>query len=385
MAGRPPLRIGQHGKITRHDLGGGIWLARCRFRDSDGVTRLVERRGPECDKYGNLAEGVLLEALVQRRPPSQGDITLDTKLSVLVDRHIDRLEPRRAASTIDTYRTTARKLSKIAGGIRVREVTPGSMDDALQSMRASHGAGMARHARAVLRGALQLAVMAEVIDSNPVRDLSDIEAKAPAKGAPALTREQVKDLLAKLQESEFCQRHDLIDPITMLIATGLRRSELLGLRWRDLDAQAAIIKVTGKVARVTGKGLQRFDATKTTAGTRTLPLPAFAVEMLEKRRTKPFIGGHAVIFPSTTGTLRDPNNFGRDWRLVRESLGVPDVTSHSFRKTVATLIDAEGLSARIGADHLGHAKISMTQDKYMARNRIHSEVADLLDKAISDE
>ena len=44
--GRPPLRIGQHGKITRKYLGGGVWLARARFRDSDGVTRIVERRGP---------------------------------------------------------------------------------------------------------------------------------------------------------------------------------------------------------------------------------------------------------------------------------------------------------------------------------------------------
>jgi hypothetical protein len=43
---------------------------------------------------------------------------------------------------------------------------------------------------------------------------------------------------------------------------------------------------------------------------------------------------------------------------------VPEVTTHSFRKTVATLIDDEGLSARIGADHLGHSKVSMTQDRY---------------------
>ncbi|KLI06813.1 transposase [Mycolicibacterium conceptionense] len=56
----------------------------------------------------------------------------------------------------------------------------------------------------------------------------------------------------------------------------------------------------------------------------------------------------------------------------------------SFRKTVATLIDDEGLSARIGADHLGHSRISMTQDKYMARGRVHIVVADLLERAISD-
>ncbi len=57
---------------------------------------------------------------------------------------------------------------------------------------------------------------------------------------------------------------------------------------------------------------------------------------------------------------------------MRDELGMPDVTSHSFRKTVATLIDDAELSARIGADHLGHAKVSMTQDRYMSRGRVHT-------------
>ncbi len=70
---------------------------------------------------------------------------------------------------------------------------------------------------------------------------------------------------------------------------------------------------------------------------------------------------------------------------MREDLGFPEVTTHSFRKTVATLIDDEGLSARIGADHLGHSKVSMTQDRYMARGRVHAEVATLLDRTINDE
>ena len=61
------------------------------------------------------------------------------------------------------------------------------------------------------------------------------------------------------------------------------------------------------------------------------------------------------------------------------------MTSHSFRKTVATLIDDEGLSARIGADQLGHAKVSMTQDRYMSRGRVHTQVAELLDRTINDE
>ena len=132
-----------------------------------------------------------------------------------------------------------------------------------------------------------------------------------------------------------------------------------------------------------GKGLVRVEETKSDAARRTIALPLFAVETLRTRRGLPFLGQQMVIFPSSTGTFRDPDNFGGQWRKVRDQLGVPGVTTHSFRKTVATLIDDEGLSARIGADHLGHAKVSMTQDRYMSRGRIHTRVAELLDRTSS--
>ena len=103
--------------------------------------------------------------------------------------------------------------------------------------------------------------------------------KGKPKGARALTGDELRELLAKLRTSEFCQKYDLVDPITMLIATGLRRSELLGLRWADYDHAAATISVTGKVSRVTGKGLVRFSETKTAAGARTLPLIQLADEL----------------------------------------------------------------------------------------------------------
>jgi integrase len=91
-----------------------------------------------------------------------------------------------------------------------------------------------------------------------------------------------------------------------------------------------------------------------------------------------------MMFPSTAGTLRDPNNFNKQWRKVRDGLGAADVTTHSFRKSLATLIDDEGLSARIGADHLGHTNVSMTQDRYMSRGRVHTQVADLLDRLVRE-
>jgi integrase len=60
---------------------------------------------------------------------------------------------------------------------------------------------------------------------------------------------------------------------------------------------------------------------------------------------------------------------------------LPD-RSDSFRKTVATLIDDSGLSARVGADQLGHARPSMTQDVYTSRRQVHTEVAAAPDRAV---
>jgi integrase len=279
----------------------------------------------------------------------------------------------------------AGKLRAKLGGVRVGEVTPARIDAALRSMSNTHGPVMARQAKTILNGGLQLAVMANVLGTNPVRDVQQIKSKRPPKGAPSLTADQLRDLLAALQASDYCREHDLVDLFTILIATGLRRCELLALRWSDFDETAGTLAVIGKVVRITGEGLMRVDETKTAAGRRTIALPSFAIDVLRQRRSLPYLGHHPVImFSSTAGTWRDPNNFGREWRTVREDLGVPDVTTHSFRKTLATLIDEGGLSARVGADHLEHSKVSMTQDVYMARGKVHTQVADLLDAAIND-
>lgn len=388
MAGRPPLRIGQHGKVKRVELDTGLWLARCRYRDTDGVTRVVERQSPTFDQHGKAAEDALLDSLTTRRAPgTAADISLDTRITELITTHIERMQDDWAERTTDTYRYTAGKLAKLIGGLRVGEVTPPRVDAALRSMRTAHGAGMSKQSLTLLKGALHLAVMAGTIPTNPVRDVKALGAThgARTKGAKPVETASLGTLLEKLRASEFCQTHDLVDPITMLIATGLRRSELLGLRWVDYEAVGGFVTVTGKLVRISGKGLKRIDETKTAAGARVIALPLFARDMLTARKGVAYYGQQTMLFPSTAGTWRDPDNFNGRWREARDALGVPDVTSHSFRKTMATLIDEGGLSARIGADHLGHARISMTQDVYMARGRVHAEVADLVEQAVRTE
>lgn len=381
MAGRPPLRIAQHGRISRDQLGDGFWRARCRFRDLDGVTRKVERRSPVpgADQYGRAAEDALVAHLAERRVAT-GEITLDTLVMDLVDRHIEQraAEGLLADRTLDTYRYNAKLLRKIVGALRVGDATPARLDAGLRKAATVHGPTLATQCKTLLRGGLHLAVMATVLGGNPVRDVGPIRTP-PARGAAALTGDELRALLAALRASEAAARLDLVDPVTVLIGTGLRRSELLGLRWVDVDLGGALLAVTGKLVRVAGRGLVRVDKTKSAAGLRTVALPRFVVQVLDDRRGRDFLGEQPMVFPSSTGTWRDPDNFNANWRRVREQLGVADATSHSFRKTVATLLDDAGLSARIAADQLGHARVSMTTDKYMARGRVHARIADVLD------
>ena len=67
------------------------------------------------------------------------------------------------------------------------------------------------------------------------------------------------------------------------------------------------------MVRQRGIGLTRINETKTAAGRRTVPLPSFAVAVLNERRKRPYIGQQETIFASSSGTLRDPENFNTAW------------------------------------------------------------------------
>ncbi|CAN5551879.1 site-specific integrase [soil metagenome] len=339
------------------------------------------------DEYGAAAEGALWDAIAERRPPGTGTITGSTLVGELLDRYIERCraDGDLAPKSVDTYEATLNTVKPRFVGIRVTEAGPGLLNEILKGIRRDHGATRERHTKVALNAVLTEAVMVGAIGTNPVREIAPrrrMKTEKKTKGAPALAVDQVRGLLKAILESEVCEQKDLRDPVIVLAATGLRRSELLALRWEDVDLDGRVLTVSGSVVRLKGAGLKRQDTTKT-GEARSVPLPLFAADALHRRkggRQGPNTAG--VIFPSSAGTLRDPDNFGKQWREVRDDLGLPDVSSHSFRKTVATLIDDSGLSARIGADQLGHAKVSMTQDVYMSRGQVHTEVADVLDKAV---
>lgn len=395
--GRPPLKIGSHGSITVTNEGEGRFRARCRFRDQDGVTRPVE-------KWGGSKQGArqnLLDALKERRRTStEGDIGPETKVKDLVALWIKSLEKKIAAGkrspgTLRTYKVYVDSVVlKQLGELAVREVTVGRVDAVIQGVVESKGASAAIMTRKVISGVMALAARHDAVDSNPTRDADSIDTpdKTPAR---ALSLEEVALLRGKLRYDPKSVARDLPDFVDMLLATGVRIGEVCAIDWESLDLTNRTLQIRGVVVRVKGEGLiiKRYPGTKLKH--RTLILPRWAVAMLIERKLTWKPNPWNVVFTSPMGHLRDPSNTNADlrdllnaevWDAARETLlypPMPWVTSHVMgRKTVLTLMDAAGLPARSAADQAGHAKVSMTQDRYFARKTLDTGAADVLDDTI---
>lgn len=364
---RPPLVLGTWGQITRSRRG-KLWVAKARFRDFDGITRLVERTG----STGRQAEDTLVEHLRDRTRLHGGEITAESHVRVLADRWYDTLLERRLASgTLEAYRRSLRvHIEPALGGLRIREVTVPVVDRYLGALvRKSPSA--AKRARVVLKGMFSLAVRQGAAATNPVTDAQTVTTERgevlTIEPADVVTlRRRLREWDAGTDKAGRGRVGELGDLIDMLIATAIRPGELLAIRWTDIDLGADIptVTITGTVVQVRGEGLQRQEHPKTASSWRRLTLPPFAVAMLLRRRADAYT---EWVFPSSTGTLRSPNNMRRQWRDFREHHGYDDwITPKSFRKTVGKLI-RDGVDLDTAAALLGHSNTRVTEQHYTGR------------------
>jgi integrase len=168
------------------------------------------------------------------------------------------------------------------------------------------------------------------------------------------------------------------------LATGVRIGEALAVSWREIDLRSATVDIAWRLVYIQGQGVVRLPSTKSHKD-RLIDLPQWAVHFLTARKAR--MGASlGPLFPHpVTGKFREPSEVRKPLRAARAKAGFPWLTSHSLgRKTVATLLDEGGATAREIADQLGHARPSMTQDVYMARKRATTRQAAILDVALGD-
>jgi integrase len=168
-------------------------------------------------------------------------------------------------------------------------------------------------------------------------------------------------------------RGERFEALYMLaITTGLRRGELLGLRWRDVDLEHGVLRVGHALVREGGR--YRLGETKTKRGHRSIRLTSQAVSALgahrkrqleERIRLAGLYEDQDLIFATQKGTPLNPENLvKRSFKPLLEWTGLPEIRFHDLRHTCATLLLGRGVHPKLVQELLGHATIAMTLDTY---------------------
>ncbi|MCG5220414.1 site-specific integrase [Streptosporangium sp. KLBMP 9127] len=221
-----------------------------------------------------------------------------------------------------------------------------------------------RDAWTVLRAGLSNAVREEVLTRNV----------AALMRVPKPRRRKVKpwsvDEARQFLESARTHGDPLYTAYVLILALGLRRGEMLGLRWEDVDLDQAELTVGWQIQRVRGRLLHR--QTKTESSDAVLPLVDICVTALnERRRTQKATREAAkewtdngLVFTTRTGQPVEPRNFNRSFAAAIKRAEVRAVPVHATRKTCASLLVALDVHPRIAMQILRHSQIAVTMNVY---------------------
>lgn len=242
------------------------------------------------------------------------------------------------------------------------------------------------HVHRCVQGALRYAVDdLEILAANPVAGITP--PKVAREGEIEILNEtQIKDVLAKLRG------HDLFPLVFLGLSTGMRRGELLALRWCDIDLDGSRLTVERSVEQ-TKSGI-RFKSPKTKYGRRTIALPASAVAELRahrkdqaEARLKAGLGrlpDDGLVFGRLTGEAQTPNDVTKQWVRARKDLGLPSVTLHAWRHTHASHLIASGMDIATVSRRLGHGSVSITLSVYthLFEDKSDARAAAIIDAAL---
>ena len=209
-----------------------------------------------------------------------------------------------------------------------------------------------RNIHQILESAMKLAVEQKLIMKDPTAGCA--LPKVEKKEMKTLPVEQLASFLREAKESGVFELYYLD------LATGLRRGELLGLKWTDIDLEKGELQVKRQVARIEG-GIVEAPL-KTKNAYRTLPLAEDVVAILKQQRKK--AGSSPWVFPSPNGGPISPDSVLRKLHGMLKRAGLTRVRFHNLRHTFATLALQNGVDIKTVSAMLGHFSAGFTLDTY---------------------
>src|SRR5215469_11834621 len=268
-------------------------------------------------------------------------------------------------STYVKYKKLAKYIVDDLGEVWLQKLTPEQVQNFYAKKRKDGLSSKTVHEiHGVLRLALKHAVRWNYVSRN-VCDLLDSPRVVSREGTP-LTLEQAKKLL------EGIRGHRLEAVLMMAVITGMRKGEIIALRWSDIDLDRHILRVLHTVDYIPGYGYVENEP-KTQAGKRTIDLPEFFIDMLKHHRAKQVerrlkVGevweNRDLVFPDLTGGYLNPIHVLRMFKKILERAGLPDMPFHDLRHSAATILISMGINPKVIQELLGHSDISITLGLY---------------------
>lgn len=265
------------------------------------------------------------------------------------------------------------KLSSLHLQKRYKKLLTGGRVERIESKKQPKGlsAKTVRNINQVISSAMDFAKDQKLISSNPTDGCS--LPKLEHQEMKTLPVEQLTSFLREARESGVFEMYYIE------LATGLRRGELLGLKWEDIDLSQGSLRVQRQVCRIDGEIVEA--PLKTKNAYRTLPLSADAVEVLKEQRKK--CGSSSFVFPSPTGGPISPDSVLHMLHRVLKRAGLPRVRFHDLRHSCATIMLYLGYTLKDIQTWLGHSNYNFTADTYIHSGiGVHEQMAEKLSEKL---
>ncbi len=369
----------QTGWIFQRGRKDPVWIGRYRedVITADGRKHRLQRSlvlGPVREMGKRKAEAVLAERLAAINQGLKKPTVMVTFQQFVLERFEPRILPTLRPGTARNYQSLIRHdLLPFFGEVRLTEIGPQDVQMFLAGKSKQVAAGTVLTLRNRLSKIFGTAVKWRYLQSNPAQG-AQVPALTNTRERVALTPEQARALLAQLNEPFRTM-------VLLAVLSGLRRGELLGLRWKHVNFTEHLVTVAESVY------LGRSAAPKTKASRRQVFIDGVVFDSLARLRPEHFQPDE-FVFPSERGTPLNPHNvLYRAIHPACQRAGVPLVSWHVFRYSYSTWADPTGESIKALQAQLGHTDAKLTLSVYTqpmpaAQRRVAAKVAEVFNRVL---
>lgn len=341
-------------------------------KSKGGFKTIAEARAYRNEKQNEIDKGLFIDS---------PEITVREFL----ERWVQQMSFTYKQSTAETYQSvcTAHLIPQF-GSIKIKNLRPAHISSYLSNL---HKEGLSsytlRNIHQVLKVGLTHAISEGYITQNVMHMVQ--KPRIAKKEMKTYSAEQVGLLL------QFAQEEDYYMLFLAEVYTGLRRGELLGLWWSDIDLEDGLVRVNRQLQRHKGNGLIFVPEPKTQKGRRPIRIPKWLCEEFKKHKAKQaeskLVLGQAyknpqVVFATKKGRPLDPRYILRVYKRILKKAGLPDIRFHDLRHTLATILLKKKINPKVVAELLGHENISTFLDVYA---HVLPDMQDEASRAIDDE